>query len=105
MASFFPLIGSWYKDTDTNQRFEVVALDEKQKTIEVQYFDGDISEFDIASWGALSITEIQTPEEAYGGYDGLSSFGEETGFSDSFNQISPIDMIEPDSFSGFDDLF
>ncbi len=103
MASFFPLIGSWYRDTETGQRFEIVAIDEKHKTIEVQYYDGDISEFDIESWGSANIVEVETPEEAYAGYEGMSAFSDEN--SAFIYSGNPIELIEPESFSGFDDLF
>ena len=102
MASFFPLIGTWFIDTNSNQRFEVVAIDEKYKTIEVQYYDGDIGEFDIESWGTLPIIETETPEAAYSGYDGISVFRD--GDLSLQDYANPIESIEPESFQGFDDL-
>ncbi len=103
MASYFPLVGTWYLDTESNQRFEVVAIDEKQKTIEVQYYDGDIGEFDIESWGALTIVETETPEAAYSGYEGVSVFRDDDDFTmGSFG--NPLESIEPESFQGFDDI-
>lgn len=103
MASFFPAVGTWYLDANTNQRFEIVAIDEKQKTIEVQYYDGDIDEFDIESWGSLSIVETETPEMAYSGYDGVSIFKDDDAFI-ATDFSSPLESIEPDTFHGFDDL-
>ena len=105
MASFYPRIGSWYRDQDNGQRFEIVAIDEKQKTIEVQYYDGDISEFEIESWGSLNIHETETPEEAYAGFDGMVSYGDEVPLDSSFIYGNPLESIEPERFSGFDDLF
>lgn len=105
MASFFPRIGAWFKDTDTHQRFEIVAIDEKQSTIEVQYFDGDITEFDIESWGALNIHETEAPEEIYAGFESLSAYGDEAPLDSTFIQGNPLESIEPETFSGFDDLF
>jgi hypothetical protein len=103
MASFFPMVGSWFMNTQTDQRFEIVAIDEKQKTIEVQYYDGDIDEFDIESWGALSVIETETPEAAYSGYDGVSVFRDDDAFVvETFS--NPIESIEPETFTGFDDL-
>lgn len=105
MASFFPRIGSWYEDQDTGQKFEIVALDEKQKTIEVQYYDGDISEYEMESWASLNVRESEAPDEAYGGFDAGLSYGDEAPLDSTFMQGNPIELIEPDSFSGFDDLF
>lgn len=105
MASFFPKIGSWFRDTDSGQRFEIVAIDEKQKTIEVQYYDGDISEFDIESWGSMQLIETKTPEEAYGGYEGMSSFDNEVDVDTLYGYGNPLESFEPETFNGFDDLF
>ncbi|WP_096086474.1 DUF6763 family protein [Agaribacterium haliotis] len=113
MASFFPLIGTWFRDAESGQRFEVVAIDEKQNTIEVQYTDGDIGEFDIESWGSMKLVETDAPEDAYGGMGGMennSALGD--GYGDSGSDAflysgygSPLDAMEPENFSGFDDLF
>ena len=40
-----PEIGLWYRDIE-NRLFEVVAL-ESEDAIEVQYYDGDITEYDV----------------------------------------------------------
>ncbi len=103
MASYFPSIGTWYRDTETGQRFEIVAIDEKQKTIEVQYYDGDISEFDIESWGALKVVETDTPEDVYAGYDGIAA-ADDIG-DVPINYGNPLEFIEPDNFTGYDELF
>ncbi|WP_370978500.1 DUF6763 family protein [Agaribacterium sp. ZY112] len=103
MASYYPLVGTWYRDQETQQRFEVVAIDEKQRTIEIQYFDGDISEFDIESWGSLSAIETDAPEEAYSSLEGVSPFADN---GDShYLYANPLESIEPDSFTGYDDPF
>jgi len=105
MASFYPRIGSWYKDQDNGQCFEIVAIDDKQRTIEVQYYDGDISEFEIESWGSLNIYETEAPDAAYASVDGILAYGDEAPLDSTFMQSSPLETIEPERFSGFDDLF
>ncbi len=52
-----PEIGSWYRGID-NCLFEVVALDDSEDTIEVQYADGDVTEYDRDSWGLLCVNII-----------------------------------------------
>ncbi len=107
MASFLPPIGTWYQDAATGQLFEIVALDEKNRTIEVQYEDGDISEFDIESWGQLSLCQAEAPENANGGYS-LPAYEDDCVNEAQYCAMAfanPLDSIEPDSFSGFDDLF
>ncbi len=44
-----PIVGQWYRGV-TNELFEVVALDEEDSTIEIQYFDGTVAEMDFESW-------------------------------------------------------
>ncbi|MFK5913471.1 MAG: hypothetical protein QM484_03780 [Woeseiaceae bacterium] len=60
MATLYsPEIGSWYKDID-NHLFEVVAI-ENDDAIEVQYHDGDITEFDQECWGMMCVSKVSEP--------------------------------------------
>jgi hypothetical protein len=67
-----PGIGDWYRLTG-GELFEVVALDEDDGTIEIQYFDGTIEEMDVEDWndqwdgGALESAEA--PEDWSGSVD------------------------------------
>ena len=45
MSSTKPIVGQWYRGA-TNELFEVVAIDDEDQTIEVQYFDGSITEME-----------------------------------------------------------
>lgn len=103
MAQQYPSIGSWYKELRENQLFEVVAVDEKSSTIEVQYLGGEISEFDLDSWAQLELIHAEPPEDAGAGYE----LSPEDLYSESRTDINnwnnPIDTIEPDMFTGFDD--
>ena len=44
-----PGIGEWYR-LSGGELLEVVAFDAGDGTIEVQYFDGTVEEFDIDDW-------------------------------------------------------
>jgi hypothetical protein len=44
-----PIVGEWYRG-GTNELFEVVAIDDTDQTIEIQYFDGTVAEMDFDSW-------------------------------------------------------
>lgn len=101
MAHFFPAINSWYQENSTGQLFEVVAVDEKYGTIEVQYKDGDLAEFDMESWGQLDIFMSTMPDEGSIGFDD-SPFEKE---SSQYIYGNPLEEIEPDTFTGFDDVF
>ncbi len=54
-----PEIGLWYRDVQ-NRLFEVVAI-ENEDAIEVQYYDGDVTEFDRESWDLLCVNVISEP--------------------------------------------
>ncbi|RUQ32922.1 MAG: hypothetical protein EKK68_04135 [Candidatus Competibacteraceae bacterium] len=69
MSDVDPIIGSWYRNQETGNDFEVVALDEDAQTIEIQYFDGEIEELDLDDWYELAIEAIETPEDDTGPFD------------------------------------
>ena len=54
-----PEIGLWYRDIQ-NRLFEVVAID-SEDAIEVQYYDGVVTEFDRESWDLLCVNVISEP--------------------------------------------
>ncbi len=68
MSAETPLIGHWYRRGNF-KLFEVVALDEQDKTIELQHFDGTIEEVDLEAWAELLTVEIAAPEDWSGSVD------------------------------------
>lgn len=99
MASFFPAIGTAYQELTTGRTFDIIAIDEKYSTIEVQYEDGDIEEFDSESWSHLDITKSAATSR------GVDRFRDSPFENDSQEFYGdPLDM-EPDSLDSFDDLF
>jgi hypothetical protein len=63
-----PVIGDWFQKP-SGELFEVVAIDQQEGTIDVQYFTGDIDEFDDESWFAMEITTADAPEDISGAFD------------------------------------
>ncbi len=49
MATQLPGVGAWYR-LNGGPPFEVVALDDHDGTIEVQYLDGTLEELDMEDW-------------------------------------------------------
>ena len=47
-----PGIGDWYRQKEGGSLFEVVAFDDDDGTIEIQYYDGTVEELDIEDWEA-----------------------------------------------------
>jgi hypothetical protein len=72
MSARLPGIGEWYR-LSSGELLEVVALDEMDGTLEAQYFDGTVEEFDIEDWRAQrasgSIEEAEAPEDWSGSVD------------------------------------
>ncbi|BCX82679.1 hypothetical protein MIT9_P2265 [Methylomarinovum caldicuralii] len=63
MNELDPIVGNWYLDLETDQKFEVVAVDEDSGAIEIQYHDGNIDELDFDAWQALNLEPIEPPED------------------------------------------
>jgi hypothetical protein len=67
-----PDIGGWYR-VRGGELLEVVAIDEDDGTIEVQYFDGTVEELDLADWEAQRTTgeieDAEPPEDWSGSVD------------------------------------
>jgi hypothetical protein len=67
-----PDIGEWYRIRGDGL-LEVVAIDEDDGTIEVQYFDGTVEELDLADWKAQrtkgEIEDAEAPEDWSGSVD------------------------------------
>lgn len=66
-----PIIGNWYRAAEQGQIFEVIALDEDNDLIEVQYFDGSVDAFDLDAWDELEVEPIEAPEDWTGPLDEL----------------------------------
>ena len=63
-----PRVGEWYVDP-RGVTFEVVAVDEEEGSIEVQYFDGTVTEYDVEAWLDMNLHEIDPPEDWSGSLD------------------------------------
>jgi hypothetical protein len=67
-----PGIGEWYRFNGTDL-FEVVAMDDEDGTIDIQYFDGTVEELDIEDWQAQwedgSLETAEPPEDWSGSVD------------------------------------
>ncbi len=63
-----PVIGCWYKDNIGNM-FEVVAIDNDDRTIEIQYFDGALEELEMDMWWEINANLVEPPEDWSGSMD------------------------------------
>jgi hypothetical protein len=68
-----PEVGNWYQDTTDDQLFEIVAIDDDDQAIEIQYFDGAVEELDYVMWEELEIVTAAAPEDWSGPFDDLEA--------------------------------
>jgi hypothetical protein len=101
MATPQPGIGDWYR-LNGGSLFEVVALDDDDGTIEIQYFDGTVEEMDIEDWDAQwedgALESAEAPEDWSGSVD-VESGDEEGRAGESLGEdrdlrASPLDGID-----------
>ena len=101
-----PIIGNWYRITGS-ESFEVVAFDEDDGTIELQYFDGTVEEMDIEDWqaekeaGAFEV--VEPPEDWTGSVDvdpeeddtrGAMEYGEDDDRRQGVSKLEGLDLFE-----------
>ncbi|SDZ79207.1 DUF6763 family protein [Microbulbifer marinus] len=104
MTHLQPEIGNWFEDLESGQLFEVVAIDELQQTVEVQYLDGTLDEFELSHWQALPVIGAAPPEDSNVAY-GMTAAEQDPNTSETeFSKgLSPLDTMEGESFSGTDE--
>jgi hypothetical protein len=101
MTAPHPGIGDWYR-LSGGQLFEVVAVDDDDGTIEIQYFDGTVEEMDVEDWESQwdegSLETAEAPEDWSGSVD-VEGGDEETRGSEALGEdrdlrMSPLDGID-----------
>lgn len=88
---FDPLVDEWYSHLDKGQRFYVVAIDEDDKMVEVQFFDGSLEEFSLEEWRDLDIELSVAPEN----WSGALDVGEQDDLGTDITDTQSEDWSEP----------
>lgn len=86
-----PVVSQWYQHLNKGQQFYVTAIDEKEGTVEVQHFDGDLEEMDLDDWHDLDIEPIEPPEDWTGPVDDVER--DDLGYTET--DMTPQDWQEP----------
>ncbi len=95
MSTADPILENWYQDPESGRTFRVVAIDEENDSIEIQYFNGDIGEYDISSWEDSYFAPIEPPEDWSAPYDDVET--DDLGYSDpDTHSPAPQDMTLDD---------
>lgn len=104
MSKHLPRVGHWYQDNVNQQVFEVVATDREEGTVQVQYLDGAITDYDLEAWGDADLSRAAEPEDWRAAFelDGDSALDEDAAMH-PVQWGSPLSSIEPDSVLGIDD--
>jgi hypothetical protein len=101
MANPSAVLENWYQDPATGKTFRVVALDKAADSIEIQYFNGDLGDYDFASWSESNFQAIAPPEDWSGPYDDLEL--DDMGYSDPDSHPSHAQGFTLDDLLDADD--
>lgn len=82
-----PVLHRWYKDIENDLTFKVVAIDSSDQSVEVQYKDGDIGEYDMDTWYNSTFDYVEAPEDWSAPYGDMDT--EDLGYSDTDKHVSP----------------
>jgi hypothetical protein len=69
MSFIKPVVGQWYRGA-TDELFEVVAIDDQDQTIEIQFFDGSVTEIDFEAWNEQVRDELLEAADALEDWSG-----------------------------------
>jgi len=64
-----PRVGSWYQDLANGQVFQVIALDDYEALVELQYSDGDIAGLSLDEWHSMDLEATDAPDDWIGPLD------------------------------------
>lgn len=105
MGQRIPAVGRWFQDLETGEIFEVVAVDDHARSIELQFTDGELSEYDFDSWRELQLIAAAAPEDSRASYE----MSDEDNWDPDRTYrpedwSGPLSSIEPDLFQGSDEI-
>ncbi len=104
MLTPLPIIGEWYQGLG-GELFEVVAIDHDDDTIEVQYFDGTLEEFDSETWAAQGATEADAPEDWTGAVDiEPEDYELEPKLANGETWSAPLEYLDRNEAGGYSEL-
>lgn len=91
-----PVVGALYENPD-GLSFEILALNEDDGTIEIQYEDGSVEEIDIDSWYELDLRPLKTADWKE------STADEEDDEEEEKVKKRPVDDDEDDDFDDYNE--
>jgi len=95
MTTPYPKVGDWYRIRG-GAIFEVVALDEETRCVEMQYFDGTVEEMELDDWieqaSAREVESAEPPEDWSGSVD-MDPLDDDTGDQDRSIDAANAEML------------
>jgi uncharacterized protein DUF6763 len=89
-----PEIGQWYAHANKGELFQVVGRDDQSRSIEIQYFDGDVDEIDAETWATLAIEPTEPPEDMTAPMDDIET--DDLGYSETdMKEAAWRDPLQP----------
>lgn len=89
-----PEIGAWYQTAEGNY-LEVVAYDPDECTVEVQFYDGTVEEYDDDSWEELELRSAEPPEDWAGSLDvSKDDYGVDLDHPAGRTGHNPLDILD-----------
>lgn len=105
MKMLSPAVGAWYQDLESGSLFEVVDWDPATLTIELQYLDGEVAEYDLDGWRELRLRQAEAPEDWRNAFelDDEDMLDPDLPYHpEDWN--SPLNSIEPEAMYGVEDF-
>lgn len=89
-----PEVGAWYQ-TPEGDYLEVVAYDPDEGTIEIQFYDGAVEEYDEDSWEELELWLAEPPEDWSGSLDVTKDdYGVDLDHPAGESLRNPLDLLD-----------
>lgn len=97
-AHELPVVGTWYWDVEHSLQFEIVATDEVDGGIEIQYFEGELEELDIDTWYSMRVVSISAPKDWSGPFEldkeDYSDLKDDQAQHPASDWTNPLDSVE-----------
>ena len=89
-----PRVGNWFEAVN-GDKFEIVATEENDSILEIQYFDGSVEEIEIDTWKEMEVRPTEAPEDWSGSLDiEREDYGVDLELTAPNDDINPLDKFE-----------
>lgn len=86
-----PMVRNWYRHLDKGQEFQVIVVDETDRVVDIQHFDGDVELLDLDTWYDMDVELIEAPEDWTGPVDDVER--DDLGYEET--DMEPKEWSEP----------